>query len=111
MSGGRPLAGYGRGVSQTEAQSFRPVSVGVIGAGNALSGYLAALDRLSGRGMAVLGPVCARRRTTWPQILARRPAIHLVETSAEVLDADVEVVLIVTAPDSHADLALAALER
>jgi predicted dehydrogenase len=98
-------------VSQTEAHGSRPVSVGVIGAGNALLGYLGTLDRLSGRGMAVLGPVCARRRAAWPQIRSRRPGIHLVETSAEVLDADVDVVLIVTAPDSHADLALAALER
>ena len=96
---------------QTEAQSSRPVSVGVIGAGNALSGYLGALDRLCGRGMAVLGPVCARRRSVWPELLFRRPGMHLVETAAEVLDADVDVVLIVTAPDSHADLALAALER
>jgi predicted dehydrogenase len=98
-------------VPQTDAQSPRPVSVGVIGAGNALPGYLGALERLSGRGMAALGPVCARRRSAWPGILSRRPEMHLVETPAEVLGAEVDVVLIVTPPDSHADLALQALRR
>jgi predicted dehydrogenase len=104
-------AGYRCAVPQTEVEGSRPVTVGVIGAGNALSGYLGALDRLSGRGAAVLGPVCARRRSAWPELLSRRPGMQLVGTAAEVLDADVDVVLIVTAPDSHADLALAALER
>jgi predicted dehydrogenase len=98
-------------VPPTEAQSSRPVCVGVIGAGNALSGYLGALDRLCGRGMAELGPVCARRRSAWPALLSRRPGMQLVETAVEVLDTDVDVVLVVTAPDAHADLALAALAR
>ena len=87
------------------------MTVGVIGAGNALAGYLGTLDRLCGRGMAVVGPVCARRRSTWPGILSARPGMHLVETPAEVLDADVDIVLIVTAPASHAELALAAIEQ
>jgi predicted dehydrogenase len=87
------------------------VAVGVIGAGNALPGYLAALDRLGGRGMAELRMICARRRSAWPALLHRRPGTRLVEDVDDVLDADVDVVVVLTPPDSHADLALAALER
>lgn len=111
MTGEHLPGGVRCAVSQPEERSSRPVSVGVVGAGNALSGYLATLDRLCGRGMAVLGPVCARRRSTWPAILSRRPHMRLVETAAEVLDTDVDIVLIVTSPDAHAELALAALNH
>jgi predicted dehydrogenase len=98
-------------VSHAEAQTPRPVAVGVIGAGNALPGYLGALDRLCGRGTAELRVICARRRSAWPGLLARRPGARLVADVSDVLDADLDVVLIITPPDSHAELALAALER
>ncbi len=98
-------------MSHAEAQSSRPVSVGVIGAGNALPGYLGALDRLGGRGMARLGPICARSRSRWRELEARRPGVRLVADADAVLDADVDVILILTPPDSHAELAQAALER
>ncbi len=98
-------------MADAEAQNRRPVAVGVIGAGNALPGYLGALDRLGGRGMAELRVICARRRSAWPALLARRPGTRLVEDVDEVLDADLDVVVVLTPPDSHADLALAAIER
>jgi predicted dehydrogenase len=112
---GRPapdrVARYGCAVSNAEAQTPRPVAVGVIGVGNALPGYLGALDRLCGRGAAELRLICARRRSAWPAVLARRPGARLVADVSDVLDADLDVVLIITPPDSHADLAVAALER
>jgi predicted dehydrogenase len=88
------------------------MTVGVIGAGNALWGYLPTLDRLAARGLATLGPICARTEAKWPDFLARRPGARLVSDPSEVLDADeIDAVLIVTPPGSHADLATAALQR
>ena len=39
-----------------------PVTVGIIGAGNVIWAYLQVLDRLVPRGLARMGPVCARRK-------------------------------------------------
>ena len=85
------------------------VTVGVIGAGNALWAYLGAIDRLSARGFARSGPICARRRSAWRSILDRRPDADLVADASEVLDSDADVVVIITPPESHAELAAAAL--
>lgn len=86
------------------------VWVGVIGAGNVLWAYLQVLDRLITKGQAVLGPVCARRHERWDELHAGRPAFHLVSEPKEVLESNVDVVLIITAPESHAGLVRQALE-
>ena len=88
-----------------------PVSVGFIGAGSVLWAYLGVLDRLVVRGYSVAGPICARRRETWPSLLLRRPSMKLVETPREVVESDANVVVIITPPDSHPDLARLALEH
>jgi predicted dehydrogenase len=90
---------------------MKPVGVGFVGAGNVLSAYLQLLDRLVPRGLAVEGPICARRRTTWESIRARRPRAVLVADPREVVDSDVHVVVVITPPDSHAELARLALEH
>jgi predicted dehydrogenase len=89
----------------------RPVGVGIIGAGNVLSAYLQVLDRLVPRGLAREGPICARQRETWPEILRRRPSAQLVGDAREVVEADVDVVVVLTPPASHAELARLALEH
>jgi predicted dehydrogenase len=89
----------------------RPVRVGIIGAGNVLWAYLRALDRLIPKGYALLGPVCSRRRETWAELLNRRPGLQLVATPDEVLKSDVDVVVIITPPESHAGLVRQALEN
>jgi predicted dehydrogenase len=87
------------------------VGVGFIGAGNVLPAYLQALDRLVPRGLAREGPVCARRREAWPDLMRRRPGIELVETAREVLeDERVDLVVIITPPGPHPELARAALD-
>jgi predicted dehydrogenase len=86
-----------------------PVSVGFIGAGNVLAAYLQALDRLIPRGEATLGGICARNRRRWPQLRSRRPGVVLYEHAADLLVSNVEVIVIVTPPDSHAELARAAI--
>src|SRR5258708_16285258 len=86
-----------------------PVSVGFIGAGNVLPAYLQALDRLIPRGEATLGGICARNRRQWKQLRSRRPGVALFEDAAELLASNVDVVVIITPPDSHAELARAAI--
>ena len=88
----------------------RPVGVGFIGAGNVLPAYLQVLDRLVPRGLAVEGPVCARDRSVWPDLQRRRPAIQLVAEIEAVLESDVDVVVVITPPGTHAELGERALE-
>ena len=52
-----------------------------------------------------------RRSEAWPSFLRARPGSHLVADAAAVLDADVDLVVITTPPDSHAELTRRALER
>lgn len=90
---------------------MRPVNVGIIGAGNVIWAYLQVLDRLVPRGLAQIGPVCARRKETWQDFQSRRPGIQLVSDPIAVLQAKIDVVLIITSPDSHAPLVRMALEH
>jgi predicted dehydrogenase len=89
----------------------RPVRIGIIGAGNVLWAYLRTIDRLTPRGCAALGPVCARRREQWVELLKRRPELQLVAEADEVLASDVDIVLIITTPDSHTGLVRQALNN
>lgn len=87
-----------------------PVKVGIVGSGNVLWAYLQVMDRLIPRGDAVLGPVCCRRRETWPALASRRPGIELVATAREIAESDVDVAVIITPPNSHAELTRMCLE-
>ena len=89
---------------------MRPVTVGIIGAGNVIWAYFQVLDRLVPSGLALIGPVCGRRKETWPDFESRRPGLRLVAEPAEVLQSDVDVVLVITPPESHAGLVRLALE-
>src|SRR5436190_19316214 len=93
------------------ATPLRPVTVGIIGAGNVIWAYFQVLDRLLPRGLALMGPVCARRRETWQELQARRPGIKLVADPAGVLRPNVDVVLIITSPESHSAMVRMALEH
>jgi predicted dehydrogenase len=88
----------------------RPVRVGLIGAGNVLWAYLSALDRLIPKGRASLGAVCARRMERWGELRNRRPGIQLTADANELLRSDVDLVVILTPPESHAELVRRALE-
>src|SRR5215475_5987962 len=81
--------GAGRGAKG--ATSLRPLTVGVIGAGNVIWAYFQVLDRLVPRGLARIGPVCARREQTWPDWESRRPGVKLVADPMEVFESDVDV--------------------
>jgi predicted dehydrogenase len=89
----------------------RQVQVGIIGAGNVLWAYLRSLDRLTLKSQASLGPICARRRERWPDLINRRPSLQLVADPVEVLESDADLIVIITSPESHADLVRRALEN
>jgi predicted dehydrogenase len=88
----------------------RPITVGVIGAGNVLWAYFQVLDRLIPKGIAKLGPVCARRKENWPEFQSRRPGIELAADASAVLSSGSDVVLIITPPESHAQFVRQVLE-
>ncbi len=67
------------------------------------------LDRLVPRGLAAEGPICARRREAWPSILARRPGAQLVSDPRGVVESDVDIVVVLTPPASHAEIAALAI--
>jgi predicted dehydrogenase len=90
---------------------LRPVTVGIIGAGNVIWAYFQVLDRLVPRGWARIGPVCARRKETWLELESRRPGLRLVADPAAVVQSDVDVVLVITPPDSHGTMVRLALEH
>jgi len=89
----------------------RPITVGIVGSGNVIWAYFQVLDRLIPRGLALLGPVCARRKEKWTDLRSRRPNISLVAEPQEVMQPDVDVVLILTPPASHSAIVRLALER
>jgi predicted dehydrogenase len=83
-----------------------PTRVGFVGAGNVLPAYLQALDRLAGRGWAEAGPVVARSARSRETLARLRPGLRAIETLDELLaDASVEVVVLLTPPATHAELA------
>jgi predicted dehydrogenase len=85
--------------------------VGIVGAGNVIWAYFQVLDRLIPRGLAQLGPICARRKESWQLLQTRRPGIKLVAEAGEVFRSNADIVLIITPPDSHGTLAKSALEH
>jgi len=94
----------------TPVESTRPVGVGFVGGGSVLPAYLQALDRLVPRGLAAEGRIAVRRHNAWPELQRRRPGVQLVETAREVIEDDhVDLVVILTPPQTHAELARAAL--
>ncbi len=96
---------------EVEAPRASEVGVGFIGAGNVLGAYLRVLDTLIPKGWACEGPIYARDRSVWEDLRRRRPGIRLVATAEEVWSSDVQVVVVITPPATHAELALEALRH
>jgi predicted dehydrogenase len=96
--------------TESPVKTVRPIGVGFIGSGSVLWAYLQLLDRLVARGLAAEGPICARRTDTWPAIHRRRPRAQLVSDPAAVVASEVDVVVVITPPESHARFAALAVE-
>jgi predicted dehydrogenase len=63
------------------------------------------------KGLASLGPVCARRRERRDELRNRRPGVHLVVEPDEAIRSDADLIVIITPPESHAWLVRRALEN
>jgi predicted dehydrogenase len=98
-------------ISSSSGAHLSPIRVGFIGAGSVLWAYLGVLNRLVARGYCLEGPICARRPETWPGLLSRRPGMKLVTDPRAVVESNAHVVVIITPPESHSDLARLALEH
>jgi predicted dehydrogenase len=86
-----------------------PVRIGIIGCGNVLSAYRAAIDKLRLRGIAEVVGACGRasQRAACVELGVQRFATDAQEVIAAP---DVDVVVILTSMTEHARLARAALE-
>lgn len=91
--------------------SGRPISVGFVGAGNVLWAYLQTLDRLVPTGEAILGGILARNARRRRELAGRRPGVRLFNNLGELLATDLDVVVVITPPDTHAELAHSALSH
>jgi predicted dehydrogenase len=99
------------GRAMTPGRAKTRIAVGIIGAGSAARAYLRTLDSLVSSGHAMAGPICVRRKEHWAEFLRTRPDARLVAAAGEVLESDVDLVVITTPPDSHAELTRRALAR
>src|SRR5262245_26778663 len=88
----------------------RPIHIGIIGCGNVLSAYRAAIDRLRTRGLAEVVLACGResQRTTACAELGLRQ--FTTDVKAVVGSTDIDLVLILTSMPEHASLVRAGLE-
>ena len=85
---------------------IKPVAVGVIGCGNISGAYMRMLKTLP----VVQVTACADLRPEAAQALAEQYGVPRVLTVAELLaDPDIEIVLNLTTPQGHGEIALAAL--
>jgi predicted dehydrogenase len=90
--------------------SHAPVRLGILGAGNVLSGYRGMLDQLRQRRLISLTALCGRepQRANASDLLGEVP---FVTDPARILHGDdVDLVLILTSMPTHAALARTALE-
>ncbi|HZN56752.1 MAG TPA: Gfo/Idh/MocA family oxidoreductase [Planctomycetota bacterium] len=90
--------------------SSAPVRLGVVGCGNVLSAYRAAIERLRMRGWVDVIAACGRphQRDAAVELGAQRFTTEDREVTGA---ADVDLVVVLTPPASHGRLAIAALEE
>jgi predicted dehydrogenase len=85
--------------------------VGLIGAGSASLAYLRTLDDLVARGLARAGAVVASSDGQQQRLDSARPRTRTVPTLDALFDDGVDLVVVTTPPDSHADLARTCLDH
>lgn len=91
-------------------KTTHPVRFGVIGCGNVLSAYRAALDKLKSAGVAEVTIACGREKQRDSACAELRPQ-EFTTRPGDVIDSEkVDAVLILTSMTEHARLARAALE-
>ncbi len=92
------------------ARPTSPLRLGIVGCGNVLSAYRAAIDTLRVRGLAEPVIACGReaqRATACATLGLTRFTTHAQEV---ITSPDVDIVLILTSMTAHARLGIAALD-
>ncbi|MSU61820.1 MAG: Gfo/Idh/MocA family oxidoreductase [Pedosphaera sp.] len=87
-----------------------PIRLGVIGCGNVLSAYRAAIDKLRARGSAEPVIACGREAQRAAAGAALGPARFTTNAQEVITSPEVDLVLILTSMSEHARLASAALQ-
>jgi len=86
-------------------------TIGFVGSGSVLWAYVRVLDDLAARGAAKAGPIHVRSRQRADDIRRIRPDAWIETDLDQVLAAEVDVIVLITPPQTHFELATAALER
>jgi len=87
-----------------------PLRLGVIGCGNVLSAYRAAIDKLRLRGAVEVAVACGRAMQRDSACLDLKTNLFTTEAAEVITSSEVDLVLILTSMNEHAALARAALE-
>jgi predicted dehydrogenase len=87
-----------------------PIRLGVIGCGNVLSAYRAAIDKLRLRGAVEVTVACGRENQRNSALSELRTKNFTTNSSEVVASSEIDLVLILTPMIEHAALARAALE-
>jgi predicted dehydrogenase len=82
------------------------VNVGVVGCGAISGQYLRTIDRLSGLRLAAVADLDGARART---VAATRPEVRVLDVDALIADPHIDVVLNLTVPAAHAEVALATI--
>jgi predicted dehydrogenase len=91
-------------------KTARPIRLGVIGCGNVLSAYRAAIDKLRLRGAVEVTVACGRENQRNSALSELRTKNFTTNSSEVVASSEIDLVLILTPMIEHAALARAALE-
>src|SRR6185436_846850 len=89
--------------------SKSPVRIGIIGCGNVLSAYRAAIDKLRAREQAAVTIACGREHQRKSAALELGPCAFTTDEKDVLRSAEVDMVLILTSMNEHARVAKAAL--
>lgn len=93
-----------------DANTQKPIRIGVIGCGNVLSAYRGTIDKLRARGLAEVTMACGRGHQR--EMASREfPGVVFTERAEAVIaSSEVDLVLVLTSMNEHARLARAGLE-
>jgi predicted dehydrogenase len=92
------------------ARQTSPIRLGIVGCGNVLSAYRAAIDKLRARGAVEVALACGREKQREAACAALGTRHYTTDAQEVITSPAVDVVLILTSMSEHAGLARAALE-
>ena len=90
----------------------RPLRLGIIGCGDVFQrAYMPFIERLRSRGLVTVTMACSRRKHLWPYFQSQFGISSFTDQHEEVVESDeVDIVLVLTNMQTHAQISRAALE-